>query len=160
MHHALRPPLASAQRLQRLSLWLCLALAWFAAHVLTRLTPHAAARVLARHAHAARLILAATALRAAGVQMRSRSYRPAPAHRLTCRRLAGSRLRRALRLGAPGDRARAIAAVLAAPERWIAYLVRRLRRRFTKLGRLPKPALTRVRRMPKRTVILAAFNSS
>jgi hypothetical protein len=94
MPDAPRPPPASAQRLQRLSLWLCLALAWFAAHVLTRVAPHAAAQVLTRHAREARLIwLGLYEPPTSGCDRVL--IGPVFMHRLTCRRLAGARLRRA-----------------------------------------------------------------
>jgi hypothetical protein len=50
-------------------------------------------------------------------------------------------LRRALR---SADRARALCAVLAAAERWIAHITRRLQRGLTKLRRLPKPRRVRL----------------
>jgi hypothetical protein len=62
--------------------------------------------------------------------------------RLTGRGAAGAALRRALRKGALSQRARAICAALAAPERSVAQIVKRLQRGFTKLRRLPAPRRT------------------
>jgi hypothetical protein len=140
MKHTLRPRLVSEQRLTRLSLWLALTVAWFAAHVLARLAPAAAARVLAGHARHARLLLVTRAARAVAFR---RGAIHADMRRLTCRGAAGGALRRALRKGAPSERVRAIGNALAAPERWVAKIAKRLQRGFTKLRRLPAPRRTR-----------------
>lgn len=135
MKHTPRPLLLSEQRLARLSLWLALTVTWFVAHVLARLAPHAAARVLTEHARYARLILVVRAVRAAAFR---RGFIHADMRRLTCRAVAGPALRRALRS------ASALCDALAAPERWIAQIVRRLKRGFTKLRALPAPRRTRI----------------
>ncbi|MES1158948.1 MAG: hypothetical protein ABUL42_03540 [Terricaulis silvestris] len=157
MKHAPRPPLPSDQRLARLSLWLALTVAWFAANVLARIAPHAAALVLTEHARHARLLLVARAVKAAAFR---RGFIHAHMRRLTCRGVAGAALRRALRTGALNQRARAIAEALAAPERWIAHIVRRLKRRFTKLRRLPAPRRTRARIIALAPPAASAINSS
>jgi hypothetical protein len=129
-------PAAVANRLPRLALWLCLTVTWFVAHVLGRISPQAARRTLNRYAGWACVLLAAGAMAARGPR-RGRP-RPADGRRLTARCVAGPILRRALRRGTLAERAQAICAVLAAPDRWIAHIVRRLQRRFTKLGCLPR----------------------
>jgi hypothetical protein len=140
MKHTPRPRLASEQRLQRLSLWLALTAAWFAAHVLAHLAPRAAGRVLTEYSRDARLLLVIRAVKAAAFR---RGAIHADMRRLTCRAAAGAALRRALRKGALSQRARAICAALAAPDRWIARIVKRLQRGFTKLRRLPAPRRAR-----------------
>jgi hypothetical protein len=126
----------SEQRLERLSLWLALSVAWFAAHVLARLAPEAAARIVDEYARHARLLLVARALRRAPLR---RLPGRAGVRRLTCRAVAGGALRRALNAGPHRRRVHEICAVLASPERWVARIVRRLRRGFTKRGGLPAP---------------------
>jgi hypothetical protein len=128
----------SEQRLQRLSLWLALTIAWFAAHVLGAIAPQMAARLLNQHAHSARLLLVARAVKRIGFtaqHMPSRVER----RRLTCRGVAGVLMRSALRRGTLSDRAQALCTALAEAERWIGYIARRLQRGFTKLRILPKP---------------------
>ncbi len=141
MKHTTRPRLPSEQRIQRLSLWLALTIAWFAAHVLAHLAPRAARGVLMEYARHARLLLLIRAVRAVSFR---RGAMHADMRRLTCRAVFGGALRRALRKGALRDRIRALCAALAAPERWIAHIARRLQRGFTKLRRLPAPRRTRV----------------
>lgn len=136
--------LVTAKRLSRLSLWLCLTVTWFAAHVLAHLAPHASHRALNHYASVARLLLVASALQQNAPSSRRR-LRPAAARRLSIRRAAGPALRRTLRQGSFAQRAGAICAALAAPERWLAAITRRLRRGFTKLGRLPTPRRMRER---------------
>jgi hypothetical protein len=133
------PSALSETRLARLSLWLALAVAYFVSHVLAHVAPKRAARCLAAYAHAARLVLVARAVKRAALPRKPRTHRRVDAHRLTCRRVFGARLRRLTRKGSLTTRAQAICALLAAPERCIAAIVRRLRRRFTKLRRLPAP---------------------
>lgn len=157
MKHTPCPPLPSDQRLARLSLWLALTVAWFAANVLARIAPHASARVLTEHARHARLLLVTRAVKAAAFR---RGLIHADMRRLTCRSVAGAALRRALRTGALSQRACAIAEALAAPERWIAYIARLLKRRFTKLRRLPTPRRTRARIMALAPPAANAVNSS
>jgi hypothetical protein len=157
MKHAPCPPLPSDQRLARLSLWLALTVAWFAAHVLAWIAPHAAVRILTDHARHARLLLVTRAVKAAAFR---RGFIHADMRRLACRSVAGAALRRGLRTGALSQRARAIGEALAAPERWIAYIVRRLKRRFTKLGRLPTPRRTRARAIALAPPTASAVNSS
>jgi hypothetical protein len=132
-------PALSDTRLARLSLWLVLTIAYFVSHVLAHVAPKHAARVLTAYAHTARLLLVARAVTRAALPRNPRTHRPVEAHRLTCRRVFGARLRRRMRKGTLAQRARALCALLAAPERCVAATVRRLRRRFTKLRRLPAP---------------------
>jgi hypothetical protein len=158
--HAAPSPSAIQRRVSRLSLWLCLTVTWFAAHVLGRIAPHAANKMLIDYARIARTLLVAHALRHGAVSAHKRTPQ-AETRSPTVRRVAGPALRRALRQGSFRDRANAICAALAAPERWIKCIVRRLRLRFTKPGRLPAPSQTmayliaRTRSMPA-----AAVNSS
>jgi hypothetical protein len=140
MKHTPRPRLVSELSLQRLSLWLALTVAWFAAHVLAHLAPRAAGRVLTEHARNARLLLVIRAVKAAAFR---RSGIHADMRRLTGRAAAGAALRRALRKGPLSQRARTICTALAAPDRWVAQIVKRLQRGFTKLRRLPAPRRTR-----------------
>ena len=128
-----RPSRLTDQRLQRLSLWLALTIAWFAAHVLNTLAPKAAARLSSQHAHYARMLLVLHAVRRLAFTAPRRGPIPIDARNYTTRRVAGAALRRALRQGP-----RALCAILAAPERWVALVVRRLARGLTKLRRLPK----------------------
>jgi hypothetical protein len=136
MNAALLSAKITPQRLSRLSLWLCLIVIRFAAQALA---PRTARRVLSAYAHAARLLLVAQALKRVALSARNPVRRAPEMRRLTTRRVVGSVLRRAMRRGTPGEQARVICAVLATPARWIAIVVRRLRRRFTKLRRLPNP---------------------
>jgi hypothetical protein len=140
-----RPSRISDQRLQRLSLWLALTVAWFAAHVLGRIAPQAAARMLTQHAHGARILLTLRAVRRIGFKARRRGALPIDMRRLTSRGAAGAALRRALRKGTPSARAGALCAVLANAERWIAHIAHRLERGFTKLRCLPKPRRVKLR---------------
>ncbi|MES1158910.1 MAG: hypothetical protein ABUL42_03345 [Terricaulis silvestris] len=136
MKHTPRPRLASEQRLQRLSLWLALTVAWFAAHMLAHLAPRAAGRMLTEYARDARMLLVIRAVKTAAFR---RSGIHADMRRLTGRAAAGAALRRALRKGPLSQRARAICAALAAPDRWVGQIAKRLQRGFTKLRRLPAP---------------------
>lgn len=133
----------SDQRLRRLSLWLALTVAWFAAHVLAHVAPREARRMLNEHAWGVRVLLLACAVRRVGLRQRVRTSIPMRLRRITCRNVVGPALRRALRRGALAARARLIGAILATPERWIAHIARRLKRGFTKRGVLPKPQRTR-----------------
>jgi hypothetical protein len=144
MHRSLPLSHITDQRLSRLSLWLCLTVMWFAANVLARLAPHAAERALAAYAHAARTLLVARALKQTALCQRAPAISRIKTRNLTVRRVVGSTVRRALRGGSLAERARRICALLAAPERWIAAISRRLRRRFTKLRRLPAPPRARL----------------
>jgi hypothetical protein len=137
-----RSSLLNEQRLQRLSLWLALTVAWFVAHVLGRVAPHAAARILAQHARDARMLLVARAVTRVGIKRRRLPAR-IKGRRLSIRGVAGSALRRAFHQGPLEDRARALCAVFAEAERWIARIARRLKRGFAKLGCLPKPRRVR-----------------
>lgn len=128
---------AAAKRLSRLSLWLCLTVVWFAAHVLARLAPSAASRMLTQYARTARLLLVARTL--SQTVFRMRQHGRAELRRLTVRCAGGAALRRALRRGSLAERAEAICAALAAPEPWIAYTARRLRRSAPKRALLPTP---------------------
>jgi hypothetical protein len=138
---AARPSPLNEQRLQRLSLWLALTVAWFVAHVLGAVAPEAAARLLAQHARSARLLLVARAVKRLGFTAARIPLR-IERRRLTCRAVAGAALRHAFRQRTLAGRARALCAALADAERWIARIVRRLRRGFTKLRCLPKPHRT------------------
>lgn len=128
-----------SQRLERLSLWLCLALARFMIHALSHVAPRVARQTLRHFAHAARLVLVARALRTTKLAKPRGADPTARKRRLTCRGVAGAQIRRALRANTPEARARAIADMLAAPERWIGLIARRLRKGFTKMRRLPRP---------------------
>jgi hypothetical protein len=157
MKHARRPLLLSEQRLQRLSLWLALSVAWFAAHVVARLAPRAAERMLTDYARHARLLLVIGAVRAAGFR---RGALHGDMRRLLGRAVAGAALRRALRTGSLSQRARAICAALAAPERWVAHIAKRLQRGFTKLRRLPAPRRTRVTTLAQAPHAASIINST
>jgi hypothetical protein len=157
MKHTIRPLLPSAQRLQRLSLWLALTIAWFAAHVLAHVAPRAAKGVLSQYARNARLLLVIRAVKAVAFR---RGAMHADMRRLTCRAAAGGVLRRALRKGALNQRVRALHAALAAPERWIAQIAKRLRRGFTKLRRLPAPRRTRATVVAQAQQGASVINSS
>jgi hypothetical protein len=157
MKHTTRPLLPSEQRLQRLSLWLALTIAWFAAHVLAHVAPRAAKGVLTQYARNARLLLVIRAVKAACFR---RGVVHADMRRLTCRAAAGAVLRRALRNGALGQRARAICNALAEPERWIAQIAKRLQCGFTKLRRLPAPRRTRANAIAQAPQCASVINSS
>ncbi|HWA21545.1 MAG TPA: hypothetical protein VG735_04010, partial [Caulobacterales bacterium] len=157
MKHARRPLLLSEQRLQRLSLWLALSVAWFAAHVIAHLAPCAAERMLTGYARHARLLLVVRAVRAAGFR---RGAIHADMRRLLGRAVAGAALRRAWRAGPLSQRAGAICAALAAPERWVAHIAKRLQRGFTKLRRLPAPRRTRVNVLAQAPHATSVINSS
>ncbi len=157
MKHTTRPLLPSAQRLQRLSLWLALTIAWFAAHVLAHLAPRGARALLNEYARHARLLLVIRAVKAVAFR---RGVVHADMRRLTCRAAAGAVLRRALRRGALSQRVRALCAALAAPERWIARIAQRLQRGFTKLRRLPTPRRTRADAIAHAPRAAGVINSS
>ena len=140
------PALLSAHRLARFRRWLELSILWFAAHLLGRIAPALAARQLTRYRRWARHWLVVQAV----ARVQAPPARPRPAHdfaprrRLTPRRMLGVRAIRALRgEGSLRQRAQALAAILAAPKRLIARIVRRLRRRFSKLRALPRPRRTK-----------------
>jgi hypothetical protein len=135
----------SDQRLQRLCLWLALTVAQFAAHVLGAVAPQMAARMLTEHADAARNLLILRAIRRVGIKPTRRRSSPVEMRRILSRGVVGAALRRALRGRTRADRAHALCAVLADAERWIARIVRRLRRGFTKLRCLPRPRRVRLR---------------
>jgi hypothetical protein len=132
-----------AKRLPRLRLWLCLAASWFVAHALARVSPQAAHRTLKTYARYACILLVADAFIRMPARPRPREHRPIAMRRPRIRGAAGPALRRALRRGSLAERAARICAVLAAPESWIAAIMRRLRRRFDRLGRLPAPRRVR-----------------
>jgi hypothetical protein len=139
-----RPSLAKGprltdRRLQRLSLWLALMIVWFAAHVLGRVSPEKAARLLAQHARDARMLLVARAVKRLDYQAPRLSGR-IERRRLTIRAVAGAALRRALPQPSLAGRARALCAALANADHWIARIIERLNRGFTKLCCLPKRA--------------------
>jgi hypothetical protein len=157
MKHTIRPQLPSEQRLRRLSLWLALTIAWFAAHVLAPLAPRAARGVLTDYARNVRLLLVIRAVKAVAFR---RGVVHADMRRLTCRAVAGPALRRALRKGALSQRARALFTALAAPERWIARIAKRLQRGFTKLRRLPAPRRTRAKAIAQALQGASVINSS
>ncbi len=142
MNYAPPPPLPSATRLARLTLWLALTTAWFAAHVLALFAPDAAKRRLAKYARWGQCVLIVRAMRRTpGLNVKWRKHTLTRARCLTLRRMGGGALRRAFSGRSPAERARAIYAILTDPERWIAHVVRRLARRFSKLRALPRPAL-------------------
>jgi hypothetical protein len=156
-----RPPLPSDQRISRLSLWLHLTVAWFAAHVLALFAPHQAARELKRYARYARFLLMIRTLKQTPwPRRRRRACTPGHIRHMTWRRIAGGVLRRALHTGSLRDRANAIYAAMTAPERWLAHIARRLKRRFTKLRRLPAARRTQACAVTFAPQAAAAINSS
>ncbi len=157
MKHTHRPVLPTAQRLQRLGLWLALTVAWFAAHVLAHVAPRGARGLLNEYARHARLLLVIRAVKSVAFR---RGVVHADMRRLTCRAAAGAVLRRALRRGALSQRARALCNALAEPERWIARIAKRLQRGFTKLRRQPSPRRTRVKALAQAPRAASAVNSS
>ncbi|HWA22198.1 MAG TPA: hypothetical protein VG735_07380 [Caulobacterales bacterium] len=158
MNETPRPHLVSAQRLLRLSLWLRLTVSWFAAQVLALTAPRAAACFLEKYARDARMLLVLRAVKAAG--FRRGGVITADMRRLTGRGVAGVKLRRALRTGTFSQRACAICDALAAPDRWIAYIVKRLQRGFTKLQRAPAVVRKKVRVARAAPRMGEAINSS
>jgi hypothetical protein len=143
-------PRITDERLQRLCLWLALTVAWFAAHVLGAVAPEdplkrAAAVLLAQHGRIARNLLALRAVRRIGFKAPRRTSVPVDIRRLTARGVAGVALRRALRRHTLAGRTRALCALLAESERWIAHIARRLKRGFTKLRALPRPRRAHLR---------------
>ncbi|MGD9980833.1 MAG: hypothetical protein AB7H66_05450 [Hyphomonadaceae bacterium] len=143
MNYTPPPPLPSETRLARLVTWLALTVACFAAHVLTLIAPHTAKRQLAKYARWSWIVLVARALKRLRPPRRQRRrtvHALTPSRYPTLRRIAGVKLRRALRGRTPIERARAIYAVLTNPEPWIAHLMRRICRRLTRLRALPRPA--------------------
>ena len=134
MNQASRLSRTTDQRLQRLMLWLALTVARFIAPMLNAVAPRAAKRALSDYARAARLLITLAAVRRVAFKAPKRGDMPIGARRHTTRRVAGAALRRALRKDP-----RALCAALAASERWIATIMRRLRRGLTKLCCLPKP---------------------
>lgn len=143
MNPATRPRITE-QTLSRLCLWLALIAARLIAPALNAIAPRAAARLLDEYARIAAMLLVARAVKRIAFKAPRLSpcwgRFPVERRRLNVRRVAGARLRRALRVVSRDDRARALCAVLAAAERWIAHITRRLQRGFTKLRRLPKLA--------------------
>lgn len=142
LHIAPAPTRLSALRLSRLQKWLSLWLVWFVAHVLAHIAPPRAAAMLAQARRRTRILLLIHALRRVAPPAqphKPRCYDPARTCReLDARVLVGHALNRALK--APGAIAQAqhLYAILANPERWIARIVRRLMRRYTKLRRAPR----------------------
>lgn len=155
MSAAPRPPITE-QRLQRLCLWLALVVAKLAGRVLNVIAPRALARLLDEYARNAAMLLVLRAVKRIAFKAPRRGPIPVESRRLNVRRVAGARLRQALRSGVDRakDRIRALCACLADAERWIAHIVRRLRRGFTKLRRLPRPVLG-PRRVPVSAVSFA-----
>jgi hypothetical protein len=143
-----------------LSLWLTLTIAWFAAHVLAHVAPQAAARMLTQYARDAGVLLVVRALKQIIPPAARRSHLPQDIRRLTCRAVAGARLRRALHTGTLIERARAIADAVTNPERWVAHIVRRMQRRFTRMRRLPAPIRTPARAIAPTLRAASAINSS
>lgn len=142
MHTAPAPTRLSALRLDRLQKWLSLWLVWFVAHVLAHIAPQRAAALLAQARRRTRILLLIHALRR--VPPPPQPHKPRcydlarPCRRLSARVIVGHALNRALK--APGAIAQAqhLNAILANPQRWIARIVRRLKRRYTKLRRAPR----------------------
>jgi hypothetical protein len=146
MATAIRP--ITEHRLQRLCLWLALVVARLAAPVLNAIARRALARQLNDYARIATLLLVARAIKRVAFKAPRLGVIPQESRRHTLRRVAGARLRRALRGCADratlADRLSALCAVLAGAERWIAHLTRRLQHGLTKLRRLPSPCRVRL----------------
>jgi hypothetical protein len=98
-----------------------------------------------QHARDARNVLALRAIRRIGFKAPRRGPIPIDIRRLTARGAAGAALRRAFRHKTLAGRARALCAMLAEPERWIAHIAKRLRRGFTRLRALPRPRRAQLR---------------
>lgn len=142
-------------------LWLNLTLVWFAANVVALFAPHEAANELKRYARYALILLAVRALKRVALRKgHRRAFSADRFRRFTCRRTVGSALRRALRTGSLHERAGAIYAAMTAPERWIARIAARLKRRFTKLRRLPAPRRAHARAITLALLAAASINSS
>lgn len=141
MSAAPRTPITE-RRLQRLCLWLALVVAKLAGPVLSVIAPRALARLLDEYARNAAMLLVLRAVKRIGFKAPRRGPIPVESRRFNARRVAGARLRRALRgwrASSVSDRILTFCAALAEAERWIAHITRRLRRGFTKLRLLPKP---------------------
>jgi hypothetical protein len=160
MNVAIAPSRNSAPRLQRFALWLALSLSRLAVQFVTCVAPRTAHHLLNAYTRGAMSILLLMALRRAPVHRRRRRAIPMQRRLITLRRLVGAEMRRFLWKGTPSERALALASMLAAPERWIAYIVRRLKRRLTKLMRLPAPRRVRLNTPALPTPIDRAINSS
>jgi hypothetical protein len=121
-----------------LSLWLV----WFVAHLLAYIAPQRAAALLAQARRGTRVLLLLHALRRITPPRqphKPRCYDPArPCRRLSARVIVGHALNRALKAPDAIAQAQHLYAILANPERWIARIVRRLNRRYTKLRRAPR----------------------
>jgi hypothetical protein len=160
MNAVLLSALVTTQRLARLRRWLGLTVLAFVTQLLAQLAPQAASRTLTRHARILQMLLVASALKQTARRTRHPTSR-IEMRRLTIRGVCGGALRRTLRDGTLRDRANTICAILNNPTRWIAILVRRLQRRFTKLGRLPAAPCVLVRRAAHAPFFQAhALNSS
>jgi hypothetical protein len=142
LHIASVPTLPSALRLNRLQKWLSLWLVWFVTHVLAHIAPQRAAALLVQARRRTRSLLVVHALRRVTPPRqppKPRCYDPArPCRRLRARVLVGHALNRALKAPDAIAQAQHLYAILANPERWIARIVRRLMRRYTKLRRAPR----------------------
>jgi hypothetical protein len=142
LHIAPAPTLPTELRLNRLTKWLSLWLVWFVAHVLAHIAPRRAAALLAQARRRTRILLLLHALRRVAPPrqpQKPRCYDPArPCRRLRPRVLVGHALNRALKAPDAIAQAQHLYVILVHPERWIARIVRRLKRRYTKLRRAPR----------------------
>lgn len=143
MNYTPPPPFPSETHIARVATWLTLTVVWFAAHVLALIAPDEAKRYLATFARWANTVIIAKALRRRR-DPKTQPRRPYPCgrqRRITLRVIGGGALRSALQSRSAAGRAGAIYAILTKPERWIARVMRRIARRFTKLRTLPRPIL-------------------
>jgi hypothetical protein len=142
LHTAPALSLPTELRVNRLQKWLSLWLVWFVAHALAYIAPLHAAALLAQARRRTRNLLVVHALRRVTPPRQPPKppcYDPArPCRRLRARVLVGHALNRALKARDAIAQARHLYAILANPERWIARIVRRLKRRYSKLRRAPR----------------------
>jgi len=145
MQSRLSPAPINEHRLKRLTTWVRLTLIWAAAFAIAFAAPsNARAFVERMRGYAGKLIIARAMLRIPMPRQRARAH----AHLLrdqrniSTRRILGSHFRRALQARGLIAQARAIAAVLANAEAWIARI---MRRRLSRLTRQPRiaPSLSR-----------------
>lgn len=142
MHTAPAPTLPTELRLNRLHKWLSLWLVWFVAHVLAHIAPQRAVALLAQARRRTRILLLIHALRR--VPPPPQPHKPRcydlarPCRRVSSSVIVGHALNRALKAPDAIAQAQHLYAILANPERWIARIVRRLKRGFTKLRRAPR----------------------
>lgn len=147
------PPPINEHRLKRLTTWVRLTLVWAAAFAIALAAPGNASAFVARmRGYAGKLLTARALLRMPMPRRKTRAhaYMLRQQHAITTRRILGGRFRRAMRASGLIAQARAIAAVLANAEVWIARI---MRRRLSRLARqIHVPANTTAR---DRTIAIA-----